>query len=71
MTREEFLQKFSKQDVFLKNENENAVVKFTPEGKQYVKFKGEQPFEAAKGSAIVSDVRFEEYEITEEAYNNF
>lgn len=71
MTREEFLQKFSKQNVYLKNENEEAVVKFTPDGKRLIKFKGQKPFESIKGSSVVADIRFEQYEITEEEYNNY
>ncbi len=71
MTREEFLIKLREETVYLKNEFEKAVIKSTPDGKAFVKFKGVEPYEATNGASIVVNVCYEENEITKEEYDSF
>lgn len=64
-------ERLTEETVYLKNEFEDAVMKFEPNGNVWVKFKGNSEFKAKDDSAIVADAVLEEKEISAEQYNNF
>ena len=74
MKRKEFLNQFTEQPVYLKNDAEGAVIRTEPANsdlKIWVKIKGKEEFEAKPGSSLVADSFSIQNRITKEEYYNF
>jgi len=66
-----FIKKLQQETVYFKNPFEKAVIKSIPGQGYQVKFKGKEPFEAQKGSEVVTDGILQYSEISEQEYNDF
>jgi hypothetical protein len=71
VTLTDFIIRTTKETIYLHNTLDEVVVKFTPGKPTLVKFAGENPFEAKKGSKMVLTACMEQNIITESDFNNF
>jgi len=67
----EFAKKYKGKTVYLSNDFERAVVKMTPNDGNFVKFKGENEFQAKTGSGVVTETYLAGKIISKKEYDNF
>ena len=63
--------KLQKETVYLKNSEEDCLVKCTPSGHYFVKFKGETEYLCTSSARIVADCFLACKEVTKEEYESF
>lgn len=72
MKENQFLEEFSKRDMYFKNSFEDMVFRSDLKSKKYYcKIRGKAEFEVKKGSRTFADATLEMNEITKEEYNGF
>ena len=64
-------QRMQKEIIYLKNSEEDCLVKCTPSGHFLVKFKGETEYECSSSARIVADCFLACKEVTKEQYESF